>query len=124
MIRVTSKGDWSKTRKFLAKAKDFNIRDILVEYAEKGVQALSGATPQDTGLTASSWGYDISVKKYESRITWTNSNIVDGVPIAVILQYGHGTGTGGYVEGVDYINPALRPIFEELANQAWKEVTK
>lgn len=88
-----------------------------------GVDALSAATPVDTGKTAASWGYVITRTSDTATITWTNSNVNNGVPIALILQYGHGTGTGGYVKGRDYIKPAIRPVFDELANELWKEVT-
>ena len=86
--------------------------------------ALASATPTETGKTASSWFYEISHNKGSATITFSNSNINKGVPIAIILQYGHGTGTGGWVEGRDYINPAIQPIFDKIANEAWKEVTK
>lgn len=101
----------------------FNIRPLLRRYGEAGVRALQAATPRDTGELASSWGYEIQTDRGTARVIWTNSKIVDGVPIAIILQYGHGTGNGGYVEGRDYINPALQNIFDQLANAAWKEVT-
>lgn len=95
----------------------------LEKYAQEGVAALSSATPVDSGLTAASWDYEIVKKKGAISIYWTNSNINAGVPIAVILQYGHGTNNGGYVQGRDYINPAIRPIFDKIAENAWKEVT-
>lgn len=97
---------------------------LLDKYGRKGVDALVSATPVDSGKTAGSWDYEIVNRKGSATIRFTNSNIVNGCPIAIILQYGHGTRNGGWVEGRDYINPALRPIFDELAEKAWKEVTK
>lgn len=122
MIRFRQKGDFSKTFSFLKKERDFT--SILDRYGREGVRALSSDTPIDSGLTASSWYYKIVKDKTGFRITFNNSNIQNGVPIAIILQYGHGTGTGGWVEGVDYINPSLRPVFEKLASSAWEEVVR
>lgn len=124
MIKFRQKGDFSKLNTFLEKAKNAVHLSDLDKYGRKGVAALASATPVDSGLTASSWYYTISRKKDYVTIQFGNSNIQNGVPIAIILQYGHGTGTGGWVEGIDYINPAIQPIFEELANDAWREVTK
>jgi hypothetical protein len=95
----------------------------LEQYAQEGVDALSAATPVDSNLTATSWGYEIKRSGRSYSITWTNTNIVNGTPIAILLQYGHGTGTGGYVRGRDYINPALKPIFDKIADNVWKAVT-
>lgn len=100
----------------------FQINKILEKYGQMGVEALRSATPIDSGKTAESWGYEISVRKEGATINWTNTNQNKGVYIAVILQYGHGTGTGGYVQGVDYINPAIRPVFDKIAEEAWMEV--
>ena len=122
MIRFRQKGDFTKTFSFLKKERDFT--SILDRYGREGVRALSSDTPIDSGLTASSWYYKIIKDKTGFRITFNNSNIQNGVPIAIILQYGHGTGTGGWVEGIDYINPSLRPVFEKLANSAWEEVVR
>lgn len=122
-FKVFHKGDLKKTEKFLKGAKVFNIKGLLKRYGEAGVQALRAATPKDTGELADSWGYEIEIKKGSSRVIWTNSKVIDGYPIAILLQYGHATGGGGYVQGYDYINPALRNIFTQLANAAWKEVT-
>jgi len=94
----------------------------LNKYGRKGVEALSESTPKDTGDTASRWSYEIEFTSEGANLYWKNSNINDGVSIALILQYGHGTGTGGYVQGRDYINPALHPIFDQIAESAWKEV--
>lgn len=123
-VKVFHKGDFRKTEKFLEGARTFNIRPLLKRYGEAGVRALAAATPKDTGELASSWGYEIQTDRTEARVIWTNSKIVDGIPIAIILQYGHGTGGGGYVQGRDYINPAMRNIFDQLADAAWKEVTR
>lgn len=122
-VKTFHKGDFKKTEKFLRGAKVFNVKALLKRYGEAGVRALAAATPKDTGELASSWGYVIQTDRTGASIIWTNSKIVDGVPIAIILQYGHGTGGGGYVQGRDYINPALRDIFDQLAEAAWKEVT-
>ena len=124
MISFRQKGDFSKTKRYLERVKSAARLSILDKYGRKGVVALASATPTETGKTASSWFYEISHNKGSATITFSNSNINKGVPIAIILQYGHGTGTGGWVEGRDYINPAIQPIFDEIANEAWKEVTK
>ena len=116
-------GDFKKTEKFLSNAKTLKIRQILEAYGRTGVSALMSATPVETGLTASSWGYEIHSSGGTWTISWTNSHMKGGVNIAVILQYGHGTGTGGYVRGRDYINPAMRPIFDKISSEAWKAVT-
>ena len=115
-------GDFSRLEKFLARMKRGDLYRSLEAYAQQGVIALSLNTPIDSGTTASAWDYEISIKSGAVSITWTNSNINKGVPIAIILQYGHGTGTGGYVAGQDYINPAMKPIFQSIADNVWKEV--
>ena len=122
LIRITTKGDFNNTFRFLNKMRKFQINKILEKYGQMGVEALRSATPIDSGKTAESWGYEISVGKEGATIHWTNTNQNKGVYIAVILQYGHGTGTGGYVQGVDYINPAIRPVFDKIAEEAWMEV--
>ena len=124
MIGFRQKGDFSKTTNFLSKLKQKVNVDSLDRYGRQGVAALSSATPVDTGLTANSWYYKIERDANLVKIVFCNSNIQNGVPIAVILQYGHGTGTGGWVEGRDYINPAIQPVFDKIANDAWGEVTK
>ena len=124
MIRFRHKGDFSKTTKFLEKAKNVVRPGVLDKYGQEGVAALASATPVDSGLTASSWYYEIVKESGSTKINFCNSHINKGVPIAIILQYGHGTGTGGWVEGRDYINPAIQPIFDKIANEAWREVTK
>lgn len=122
MIKVISKGNFKKTEEMLKRSGNWSSKIDLDKYGSKGVAALKEATPKDTGLTANSWSYNITRSKNSVTISFENSNINDGVPIAIILQYGHGTRNGGWVEGYDYINPAVRPIFDELAKAAWKEV--
>lgn len=122
-ISFTSKGDFSKTIKFLNKVKNVKINNILSKYGKIGVTALSKATPKDSGVTSQSWNYRIEVNNNNASIVWYNTNVVKGVNIAVILQYGHGTRNGGWVEGIDYINPAMKPIFDKIVDQVWKEVT-
>lgn len=124
MISFRQKGDFSKLTRYLERAKETVRLGDLDKYGREVVAALASATPVDTGLTASSWFYRIEQKKGSATISFHNSNIQNGVPIAIILQYGHGTGTGGWVEGRDYINPAIQPIFDRIANAAWKEVTR
>ena len=124
MISFRHKGDFSKLTRYLERAKNAVRLGDLDRYGREGVAALSSATPVDSGLTASSWYYEIVRKEGSVSIVFNNSNIQNGVPIAVILQYGHGTGTGGWVQGRDYINPAIQPIFDRIANDAWKEVTR
>lgn len=121
-ISLRSKGNFDKTEKFL-KASVNSTRNLkLDKYGKRGVAALSAATPVESGLTASSWEYKIEKTKGKATLKFYNKNIQNGVPIAIILQYGHGTKNGGWVEGRDYINPALRPIFDEMAEAVWKEV--
>lgn len=122
-ISFKQKGDFSKLTDYLNKVKESARTKILDEYGKMGVEALSAATPYDTGLTSQSWYYEIQNGNTESSITFCNSNINKGVSIAIILQYGHGTRNGGWVEGRDYINPAIQPIFQAIADKAWKEVT-
>ena len=124
MISFRQKGDFSKLTSYFEKLKETVKLGDLDKYGREGVAALASATPIDSGLTASSWYYKIENNNGRATIGFYNSNIQNGVPIAVILQYGHGTGTGGWVEGRDYINPAIRPIFDKIADSAWKEVTK
>ena len=123
MVIVKQKGDFSKTEKFLNTISKKLYYRNLQKYAEQGVAALASATPIDSGTTANSWDYEIRQTKDSISIYWTNSNVNKGVPIAVIIQYGHGTRNGGYVQGRDYINPAMRPIFDKIAENVWKEVT-
>ena len=124
VIRITQTGNFSKTTNFLTRALRRNYMKVLDKYGRRGVDALANATPIDTGYTASAWNYKIENQNGEIEITWTNSNVVNGVSIAIILQYGHGTRNGGYVQGRDYINPALQPVFDEMAEEVWMEVIK
>ena len=124
MITFGQKGDFSKLNRFLERAKETVRLGDLDRYGREGVAALASATPVDSGKTASSWYYEITRTKGGVAISFKNSNISKGVPIAIILQYGHATGNGGWVQGRDYINSAIRPIFDKLANDAWKEVKK
>ena len=123
-ITVTQKGDFSKTKRFLNNITSKRYLKSLEKYGQMGVDALTAATPKQTGLTAHSWTYRIIDDGKSVSIEWLNQNIQNGVPIAIILQYGHGTRNGGYVRGRDYINPALQPVFNSIAEQAWGEVTK
>ena len=123
MIVIKQSGSFKNTERFLSRESKLNVRNVLERYGKQGVAALASATPVDSGLTANSWGYEVHVSKNSYSIVWTNSNIVNGVPIAILLQYGHATKNGGYVQGRDYINPAIRPIFDRIAEELWKEVT-
>jgi len=124
MISFRQKGDFSKLTNFLEKVKKTVRLSDLDKYGREGVAALASATPIDSGKTASSWNYKITNKQGLVKITFYNSNIQNGVLIAIILQYGHGTRNGGWVQGRDYINPAIQPIFDKIVNEAWREVTK
>jgi len=124
MISFRQKGDFSKLTRFLERAKEAVRIGDLDRYGREGVAALASATPVDSGQTANSWHYDIINKQGSATITFHNSNIQNGVPIAIILQYGHGTRNGGWVQGRDYINPAIQPIFDKIVNNSWREVTK
>jgi hypothetical protein len=124
VISMSVSGSTSRTTSFLKKMQQpESLYSGLDSLAQRGVSALEAATPKDSGLTAASWDYEISIKNGAVKITWLNTNTSDGVNIAVILQYGHGTGTGGYVSGTDYINPALQSVFDDIANEVWKKVT-
>lgn len=123
MIHFHHRGDFRKTEKLLKKSLGRDYRLVLEKYGRQGVEALSSATPKDTGETAASWYYEIIQNQDGLSVIWNNSNVNRGVNIAIILQYGHGTRNGGYVQGRDYINPALRPVFDRLAEAAWKEVS-
>lgn len=123
MITFRHRGNFNKIEKFLNTMKGAGYLNQLDKYGQAGVNALAAATPVDSGKTASSWTYEITKTADRTVISWHNTNVNDNVNIAVILQYGHGTGTGGYVQGRDYINPAMRPVFDNIAESAWKEVT-
>lgn len=124
MIIITQKGNFNSTERYLKRLKEAELFATLNKYGSMGVTALSNATPTDTGKTAGSWYYDIKQRPGYYSIRWHNHNVVDGRPIAILLQYGHGTGTGGYVQGRDFIMPAIRPIFDQMAAEAWREVTR
>ena len=124
MVKLETSGSFKHTFDFFDRMQRKTMYKKLEKYGEEGVAALSSATPVDTGLTAASWGYEIKMTNDRVRISWWNTNINEGVPIALIIQYGHATGNGGWVEGVDYINPALKPIFDEIEKKVWREVTR
>ena len=121
-ITISQRGSFERTIKFLKKVHSLSFYNSLSKYGEIGVEALRQATPKDTGKTSESWSYEIHKTANGASINWTNSNNNHGVYIAVLIQYGHGTRNGGYVEGIDYINPAMRPIFEQIASELWNEV--
>lgn len=123
MIIIESKGDFKNTEKFLRKISKGDIFRSLDKYGQEGVAALSAATPAESGATAAAWSYEVTKGRGQYSISWTNGHIVGGVPVVILLQYGHGTGTGGYVQGRDFINPALKPIFDRIASDVWKAVT-
>jgi hypothetical protein len=122
-INISQHGDFSKTFKILKKLSTKSYLKRLSKYGQMGVDALSAATPRDTGKTAESWGYEIHVTDHSVTIVWTNSNVNDWANVAVLIQYGHATRNGGYVQGIDYINPAMKPVFEKIAKEVWVEVT-
>lgn len=124
MVTFKLKGSFKNTKKFFNSALNRSYISILQQYGQEGVSALSSATPVDTGKTAQSWEYKIEQTNGSIRIYWNNTNVQKGVQIAVIIQTGHGTGTGGYVQGRDYINPAIRPVFDKIAENVWRELTK
>ena len=123
MLRFESRGDFKNTERFLRKMSSVDIASALKSFAQEGVRALAAATPLDSGKAASSWGYEITRSRTTTSITWTNSDVENGFPVAIMLQYGHGTRNGGYVKGRDYINPAMQPVFDKIAEEAWKVVT-
>lgn len=116
-MSLSWQGDYRATKRWMDKMEAGSVADVLRSCGEKGIEALSSATPVRTGKTAASWGFEAKTSSKGVTLTWTNSNVVNGVPIAIILQYGHGTGTGGYVHGRDYINPAMRPVFDEIESR-------
>lgn len=121
-ITFEQKGDYSKTTKWLNKIAHSVGLSYLDKYGREGVKLLQNATPKDSGETANSWRYEVEVNKKCMRLDFINDNVNNGVPIAILIQYGHATRNGGFVEGIDYINPTLKPIFNELAEKVWKEV--
>lgn len=122
MLSLSSSGSFDETEKFLERLTKLDISTVIVQQAEKGVRALAAATPKDSGRAALSWNYTIEKTKSSVTIYWTNNDLENGFPVALMIQYGHGTGTGGYVQGIDYINPTMRPIFDQIAETVWKAV--
>jgi hypothetical protein len=122
VIKIKHRGNFNNAEKFLAGAKNIDFAKILAPYGQLGVTALAGATPVRSGETAASWSYEINVTRSGVTLAWTNSKMAGNVPLVILIQYGHGTGTGGYVQGVDFINPALRPVFDNIINNVWREV--
>jgi hypothetical protein len=123
VITFSVSGSFQNSQRFLEAVSKIDIKSILVSCAQRGVSALASRTPEDTGRTAAAWGYEVSSSGGVYSITWTNSDIENGFPVAIMLQFGYGTGTGGYVQGRDYINPAIAPIFDMIADRVWKAVT-
>ena len=123
MITMSSSGSFSNLERFLNKAEKLDIRSVLETGGKMGVDALSNATPVDSGLARTSWSYEVRITATGYSLVWTNDNVEDGFPVVIMLQYGHGTGTGGYVRGRDFINPAIKPVFDKIANDIWKAVT-
>lgn len=124
MIKITQTGDFNKTTQYLDRLSKENLGSVLDKYGSLGVSALANATPVESGRTAESWYYTIESRRGYYSIRWHNNNVNEGIPIAVLIQYGHGTRNGGYVQGIDYIMPAIRPIFDRIAADAWREVTQ
>lgn len=124
MIKIKHRGNFNKLEKFLARMAKKEYLNVLDKFGQEGVEALSKATPIDSGETSNMWKYTLEIGPTQTGIYWYNDNENKGVNIAIILQYGHGTNNGGFVQGIDYINPAMAPIFEAMAEAAWKEVTK
>lgn len=122
-IIFTQRGDFSRTERYLRKLKEKNYRPILERYANAGLQILRSATPEDTGVTADSWSYKIVINRSKFSIQWLNNHENNGIPIVILLQYGHGTRGGTFVEGRDFINPGMKPLFEKISEEIWKEVT-
>src|SRR5205085_12320149 len=122
-INFTTTGSWSRSESWLSRLSKGDIYKSLDSFGKLGVSALSKATPVDSGLASSSWSYNVKVSRTHASISWTNSNAEGGVPVVILLQYGHGTGTGGYVQGRDFINPAIKPIFDQISSEVWKAVT-
>jgi hypothetical protein len=123
LITITTTGSFKSTQDFLDHVHSLNIQGILESCGQMGVSALSSATPKETGLAAHSWGYKVSKSGGMYELAWTNSDTENGFPVVVMLQMGHGTGTGGYVQGRDFINPAIKPVFDKIADIVWKAVT-
>lgn len=123
-VSFFSRGNWSKTFNFFKRNLSKEAFTVLNSMGKDGVEALRQHTPKDSGITAESWDYEIISDNGQTSIRWVNNNVENGFPVAIMLQYGHGTGTGGYVQGIDYINPAIKPVFDRIAEAVWREVTK
>lgn len=123
MIKIKQRGNFNNTERFINRVKKIDFARLLTPYGQQGVTALSGATPKRSGEAASSWDYEIETSSKGVKITWTNSKMAGNVPLVILIQYGHGTGTGGYVQGQDFINPAIRPVFKRMAIDIWREIT-
>jgi hypothetical protein len=125
MVSLSSSGSFKKTEQFLKAMTKLpsTISSVMHQCGKEGVEALKNETPRDSGRVASSWDYEVFIKDGRYSLTWTNNDIEEGFPVAIMLQYGYATGTGGYVQGVDYINPTLRPIFDRIRDKVWKAVT-
>ena len=123
MITIKHKGDFKNTERFLKRSQSLKVRAILEKYGQEGVSALALATPVDTGLTASSWEYKIKITRSGYILVWSNTNVVNNLQVAILIQYGHGTKSGTFVQGIDYVNPAIRPILNKMSESIWKEVT-
>lgn len=123
MISITTSGSFDRTRKYLERLARGDFYRGLERYAQQGASALAGATPTDTGLAAGSWNYKIKISRSGCSITWTNTDVESGFPVSIMLQYGYSTGTGGYVQGRDYINPAMKPVFDQIEEAVRKAVT-
>lgn len=124
MITFKHRGNFNKTEAFLTKARRLDLRNILEKYAQQGVMALANSTPIDSGVTSNSWSYEIVITSRGYKLSWTNASIDNGIPVVILIQYGHGTGNGGYVQGRDFINPAIHPIMDTIGNNLWEEVSK
>ena len=122
MITVTTSGSWGETERYLNRIKNADFLTMLDKYGAQGAAALAAATPSATGLTANSWYYTVERRGGYASIRWRNNDIEDGFPVAIMIQYGHGTGTGGYVAGRDYINPVMRPLFDQILAELIREV--
>lgn len=124
MIKFSHRGDFKNTERLFERSRRMRIREILDDYGRLGVSKLAEATPKDTGQTADSWSYELEVRRSGYAISWTNSNSKDGIPIVILIQYGHGTKEGGYVEGQDFINPVIKSVVEDIKKAIWTEVSK
>jgi hypothetical protein len=123
VIRFKHRGSFNKTEKFLKAMRRLDVKNLVEREVSQGVQALKAATPKDSGIAAESWGYEIRQNGRSVKISWINVDIENGFPVAVAVQFGYATGTGGWVEGRDYINPAMKPVFDRIVERVWKVVT-